>query len=219
MTRAASRSDWPTTFGKKPVILNLVYFQCPMLCSEVLSGMTTALTMVKFDVGKEFDIVTVSFDPRDTTAMATERKASILQRYQRPGAEQGWHFLTGDQANITALAKAAGFGYEFDQATGQFACHGNHDSYSESKISRYLYGVEYPPKDVRLGLVEAFHKIGNPVDEVLLYCYHYDPATGKYGAIVVNVLRLAGVLTIVILGSFMFVMFRRPAVPGVHRAS
>jgi protein SCO1 len=204
-------------FGKKPVILNLVYFQCPMLCSEVLSGLTSALSIVKFDVGKEFDIITVSIDPRDTPEMATEKKASILKRYHRAGAEQGWHFLTGDQANITALAKAAGFGYEYDQATGQFA-HATAIMIltPEGKISRYLYGVEYPPKDVRLGLVEASeNKIGNAVDEVLLYCYHYDPATGKYGAIIMNILRLAGVITILILGAFMFVMFRRPAAPAL----
>jgi protein SCO1 len=202
-------------FGKKPVILNLVYFQCPMLCSEVLSGMTSALTILKFDVGKEFDIITVSIDPRDTPTMATEKKAGLLKRYHRAGAEQGWHFLTGDQANITALAKAAGFGYEYDQSTGQFA-HATAIMIltPEGKISRYLYGVEYPPKDLRLGLVEASeNKIGSVVDQVLLYCYHYDPATGKYGAIVMNILRLAGVVTILILGAFMLVMFRRPAAP------
>ena len=202
-------------FGKKPLILNLVYFQCPMLCSEVLSGLTSALSIVKFDVGKEFDIVTVSIDPRDTPSMAAEKKAGLLKRYRRAGAEQGWHFLTGDTANITALAKAAGFGYEYDQASGQFL-HATAIMIltPEGKISRYLYGVEYPPKDLRLGLVEASeNRIGNAVDEVLLYCYHYDPATGKYGAIIMNVLRLAGVLTIVILGSFMFVMFRKPGSP------
>lgn len=139
----------------------------------------------------------------------------MLKRYHRAGAEQGWHFLTGDQANITALAKAAGFGYEYDQSTGQFA-HATAIMIltPEGKISRYLYGVEYPPKDLRLGLVEASeNKIGNAVDEVLLYCYHYDPATGKYGAIITNILRLAGVVTILILGAFMFVMFRRPSAP------
>ena len=207
-------------FGKKPLILNLVYFQCPMLCSEVLSGLTSALSIVKFDVGKEFDIVTVSIDPRDTPTMAAEKKAGLLKRYRRAGAEQGWHFLTGDTANITALAKAAGFGYEYDQATGQFL-HATAIMIltPDGKISRYLYGVEYPPKDLRLGLVEASeNRIGNAVDEVLLYCYHYDPATGKYGAIIMNVLRLAGVLTIVILGTFMFVMFRKPGSPMGARA-
>jgi protein SCO1/2 len=208
-------------FGRKPMVLNLVYYQCPMLCSEVLSGLTTALTMVKFDVGKEFDIITVSIDPRETPAMATEKKRIFLQRYRRVGAEQGWHFLTGNEPNIEALTKAAGFGYQFDEKTGQFA-HATAIMVltPEGKISRYFYGVEYPPKDLRLGLVEASqNKIGNVVDEVLLYCYHYDPGTGKYGAIIMNVMRLAGTVTILILGSFMFIMFRRPARPmGAERA-
>ena len=206
-------------FGKRPMILNLVYYQCPMLCSEVLSGLTSSLAMVKFDVGKEFDVITVSFDPRETPEMAAEKKHTFLQRYRRAGAERGWHFLTGDQASIEALTKAAGFGYEFDQQTGQFA----HATAiiiltPEGKISRYLYGVEYPPKDLRLGLVEASeNRIGNLVDAVLLYCYHYDPATGKYGAIIMNIMRLAGVVTMLILGSFMYVMFRRPSAHQVQR--
>jgi protein SCO1/2 len=145
--------------------------------------------------------------------MAADKKHTFLQRYRRTGAEQGWHFLTGDQASIDALTKAAGFGYQYDPKTGQFA-HGTAILILTplGKISRYLYGVEFPPNDLRLGLVGASqNKIGNVVDEVLLYCYHYDPATGRYGAIVMNVLRLAGVVTILILGSFMLVMFRRPA--------
>ena len=199
-------------FGKKPMILNLVYYQCPMLCGEVLSGLTSSLANVKFDVGKQFDVITVSFDPRETPEMAAEKKHTFLQRYNRPGAEQGWHFLSGDESNIAALTRAAGFGYQFDEKTGQFA----HATTililtPEGKISRYLYGVEYPPKDLRLGLVEASeNKIGNLVDAVLLYCYHYDPATGKYGAIIMNIMRLAGVVTMLVLGSFMYVMFRRP---------
>jgi protein SCO1/2 len=208
-------------FGRKPMILNLVYYQCPMLCGEVLSGLTGALTAVKFDIGNEFDIITVSIDPRETPAMAAEKKQTFVQRYHRNGAEQGWHFLTGDRANIEALTKAAGFGYQFDEKTGQFA-HATAIMIltPEGKISRYLYGVEYPPKDLRLGLVEASQgKIGSAVDQVLLYCYHYDPATGKYGAIVMNVMQLAGVLTVLILGSFLFVMFHRPAPrsPGAER--
>jgi protein SCO1/2 len=206
-------------FGKRPMILNLVYYQCPMLCSEVLSGLTSSLAMVKFDVGKEFDVITVSFDPRETPEMAAEKKHTFLQRYRRAGAERGWHFLTGDASNIEALTKAAGFGYEFDQQTGQFA-HATAIMIltPEGKISRYLYGVEYPPKDVRLGLVEASeNRIGNLVDAVLLYCYHYDPATGKYGAIIMNIMRLAGVVTMLILGSFMYVMFRRPSAHQVQR--
>lgn len=208
-------------FGKRPLILNLVYYQCPMLCGEVLSGLTSAMGLVNFNLGKDFDVITVSIDPRETPEMAAAKKATFLQRYHRAGAAQGWHFLTGDEPNIQALAKAAGWGYEFDAASGQYA----HATAilvltPEGKISRYLYGVEFPPKDLRLALVEASQsKIGGVVDQVLLYCYHYDPATGKYGAVIVNIMRLAGVVTMLILGVFMFVMFRQPATPvGAQRA-
>jgi len=196
--------------GKKPVILNLVYYQCPMLCGEVLSGLTGALTMVSFDVGKEFEVITVSFDPRETPEMATAKKATYLQRYRRPGADKGWHFLTGDQANIEALTHSVGFDYQYDEKTQQYA-HATAIMIltPEGKISRYFYGVEFPPKDLRLGLVEASeHKIGSAVDQVLLYCYHYDPATGKYGPVIANILRLAAALTMAILGAFVWVMFR-----------
>jgi len=203
-------------FGKRPMILNLVYYQCPMLCGEVLAGLASAMTLVNFDVGKQYDVITVSIDPRETPEMATEKKNTFVQRYHRAGAADGWHFLTGDKADIEALAKASGWQYEFDESTGQFA----HATAilvltPEGKISRYLYGVEFPPKDLRLALVEASqNKIGSAVDQVLLYCYHYDPATGKYGAIIVNIMRLAGVLTMLILGAFLFVMFRRPHIPA-----
>ena len=198
-------------FGKKPMILNLVYYQCPMLCGEVLSGLESALRVLKFDVGNQFDVVTVSFDPHETPAMATAKKAEFLKRYGRPGATQGWHFLTGPQQSIDALTKAAGFQYEYDPKSGQFA----HTTAimvltPEGRIAQYYYGVEYAPKDLRLGLIQASqNKIGNIVDQVLLYCYHYDPATGKYGAVVMRILRLAGAATILTLGLFMLVMFRR----------
>jgi len=198
-------------FGKKPMILNLVYYQCPMLCGEVLSGLESALRVLKFDVGNQFDVLTVSFDPRETPAMATAKKAEFLKRYGRPGANQGWHFLTGPQHSIDALTKAAGFQYEYDPTSGQFA----HTTAimvltPEGRIAQYYYGVEYAPKDLRLGLIQASqNKIGNLVDQVLLYCYHYDPATGKYGAVVMRILRLAGAATILTLGLFMVVMFRR----------
>jgi len=198
-------------FGKKPMILNLVYYQCPMLCGEVLSGLESALRVLKFDVGNQFDVVTVSFDPRETPAMATAKKAEFLKRYGRPGATQGWHFLTGPQQSIDALTKAAGFQYEYDPKSGQFA----HTTAimvltPEGRIAQYYYGVEYAPKDLRLGLIQASqNKIGNIADQVLLYCYHYDPATGKYGAVVMRILRLAGAATILTLGLFMLVMFRR----------
>jgi protein SCO1 len=197
-------------FGKKPMILNLVYYQCPMLCGEVLSGLESALRVLKFDVGKEFDVLTVSFDPRETPAMAATKKAEFLKRYGRPGAAEGWHFLTGPQDSITALTKAAGFQYEYDAKSGQFA-HATAIMVltPDGKIAQYYYGVEFAPKDLRLGLVQASQgKIGNLVDEVLLYCYHYDPDTGKYGAIISRVLKVAAGATILVLGTFLIVMFR-----------
>lgn len=197
-------------FGKKPLILNLVYYRCPMLCSEVLSGLESALRVLKFDVGKDFDVLTVSFDPKDTPQVAVMKKADILKRYGRAGAAEGWHFLTGPQASIDALTKAAGFEYEYDPKSGQFA-HATAIMVltPAGKIAQYYYGVEYAPKDLRLGLVQASQgKIGDVVDEVLLYCYHYDPDTGKYGPIVSRVLKLAGGATILVLGTFLFVMFR-----------
>jgi protein SCO1 len=201
-------------FGKRPIILSLVYYKCPMLCSEVLAGLETGLRPVKFDPGKDFDILTVSFNPKDTPEMATEKKADILARYGRPGAEQGWHFLTGPQESITALTQATGFQYEYDPKTDQYA-HATAIMLltPSGKIAQYYYGVEFAPKDLRLGLVQASqNKIGNIADEVLLYCYHYNPDTGKYGAIVSRVLKLAGGATILVLGSLLLLMFRMGSV-------
>ena len=198
-------------FGKKPIILNLVYFTCPMLCGEVLSGLENSLRMMKFDVGKEFDVITVSFDPHDTPEAAAKKKSEFLRRYKRPGAEQGWHFLVGHQDAIDSLTKAAGFDYEYDPKTRQFA----HTAAililtPEGRVAQYYYGIEYPPKDLRLGLVEAgAGKIGNVVDALLLYCYHYDPEQGKYSATILRVLRLAGLATMLSLGTLIFVMIRR----------
>ena len=197
-------------FGKKPVILNLVYYQCPMLCNEVLSGLESALRVLKFDVGKEFDVLTVSFDPRETPDMATKKKAEFLKRYGRPGAAEGWHFLTGPADSINALTKAVGFEYQYDPKIQQYA-HATAIMVltPQGRISRYFYGVDFPPKDLRLGLVEASHdKIGNAVDTVLLYCYHYNPAAGKYGAVITNILRLGAGVTIVLLGGLLFILFR-----------
>jgi len=210
-------------FGKKPIILNLVYYQCPMLCGEVLSGLESVLRVLKFDVGKEFDVLTVSFDPKETPEMAAAKKAEYLKRYGRPGADQGWHFLTGPASSIDVLTKAAGFQYQYDPKTGQFA----HSTAimvltPEGKISQYYYGVEFAPKDLRLGLIQASDsKIGTVVDQVLLYCYHYNPDTGKYGAVISRVLQLAGGATVLILGTFLIVMFRmgpRSNNPGTGRA-
>jgi protein SCO1 len=211
-------------FGKKPIILNLVYFTCPMLCGEVLSGLENSLRMMKFDVGKEFDVITVSFDPHDTPEAAAKKKSEFLRRYNRPGAEQGWHFLVGHQDAIDSLTRAAGFDYEYDPKTRQFA----HTAAililtPEGRVAQYYYGIEYPPKDLRLGLVEAgTGKIGNVVDALLLYCYHYDPEQGKYSATILRVLRLAGVATMLFIGTLIFVMIRRgPShdAPGAERTT
>lgn len=211
-------------FGKKPIILNLVYFTCPMLCGEVLSGLENSLRMMKFEVGKEFDVITVSFDPHDTPEAAAKKKSEFLRRYKRPGAELGWHFLVGHQDAIDSLTKAAGFDYQYDPKTRQFA----HTAAililtPEGRIAQYYYGIEYPPKDLRLGLVEAgAGKIGNVVDALLLYCYHYDPEQGKYSATILRVLRLAGVATMLFIGTLIFVMIRRgPShdAPGAGRTT
>ena len=205
-------------FGKKPVILNLVYYQCPMLCGEVLSGLESALRVLKFDVGKEFDVLTVSFDPRETPDMATKKKAEFLKRYGRPGAEAGWHFLTGPQKSIDALTNAAGFQYQYDPKSGQFA-HATAIAIltPEGKIAQYYYGVEYAPKDLRLGLIQASEgKIGTLADQVLLYCYHYDPTTGKYGAIIARVLQLSGLVTVLALGILMTALIRFGSKQGEH---
>ena len=207
-------------FGQKPLILNLIYFTCPMLCGEELSGLESALRVMKFDVGKEFDVITVSFDPKDTPEAAAKKKEQVLRRYKRAGAELGWHFLVGQQDSVDAITKAAGFQYEYDQRTGQFA----HTTAimvltPEGKIAQYYFGIDYPPKDLRLGLVEASqNKIGNLVDELLLYCYHYDPEKGKYSAIVMRVLRLAGVATMLFLGTFVFVLIHRSPLRGSQGA-
>jgi protein SCO1/2 len=219
--RAVRLGDY---FGKRPMILNLVYYQCPMLCGEVLSGLESALRVLKFDVGKEFDVLTVSFDPHETSEMASAKKAEYLKRYGRSGAAAGWHFLTGPQESIDALTTAAGFQYQYDARTGQFA----HATAlmvltPEGKIAQYFYGVEYAPKDLRLALVQASeNKIGTVVDQVLLYCYHYDPATGKYGAIISRVLQISAAATILVLSILIAVLFRRGSAlsgQGAHRVT
>ena len=207
-------------FGKRPMILNLVYYNCPMLCNEVLAGLESAMRVMKFDVGKEYDVLTVSFDPRETPEMATRKKAEFLKRYGRAGAADGWHFLTGPQVSIDALTKAAGFQYQYDPKTGQFA-HATAIALltPEGKIAQYYYGVEYAPKDLRLGLIQASqNKIGTLADQVLLYCYHYDPNTGKYGAIISRVLQLSALATILGLGTLMVVLIRLGSGHGEHKA-
>ncbi len=201
-------------FGEKPVVLTLVYYECPMLCSMILNGLLKSINVLSFDVGKEFDILTVSFDPAETPALAVAKKTSYLSKYARPGAENGWHFLTGDPESIKKLTEAVGFKYTRDPLTGQFVhASGIMVLTPTGKLSKYFYGVEYSSRDLKLGLMEAAtNKIGSPVDQLLLYCYHYDPATGKYGVVIMNVIRVAGIATVLALGSFMLLMLRRDRV-------
>jgi len=182
-----------------------------MLCGEALIGLSSTLRMLKLNVGSDFDVVTVSFDTREGPELAAKKKAAYVERYGRAGASEGWHFLTGDEKNVKALANAVGFHYKWDEKSNQWA-HATAIMIvtPEGRLAQYYYGVEYPPKDVRLGLIEASqNKIGNLVDEVLLYCYHYDPRTGRYGAVITNIMRLGGLVTMVLLGGFLIVMFRR----------
>lgn len=197
-------------YGRKPLILNLVYYNCTMLCGEALAGLASAMRLIKFNLGDEFDVITVSFDPRETPEMAAAKKKDYVNRYGRPGAAAGWHFLTGQPGSINALTKAVGFQYQYDAKTNQYA-HATAIMVltPQGHISRYFYGVDFPPKDLRMGLVEASqNKIGNAVDAVLLYCYHYDPETGKYGAMVGNILRLAGATTILLIGGLIIILWR-----------
>jgi protein SCO1/2 len=198
-------------FGSKPVVLALVYYECPMLCTEILNGMVGSLKGISFNAGREFEVVSVSFNPKDTPELAAMKKQNYVRRYGRAGSEDGFHFLTGDQASIDALTRAVGFRYKYDEKSGQFA----HASAiyvltPQGRLSRYFYGVEYAPRDVRLGLVEASrNKIGSPADQLLLFCYHYDPATGKYGAVAMNILRLAGAGFMLVLVASLLVLWRR----------
>lgn len=199
-------------FGSKPVILIMVYYQCPMLCTQVLNGFTGAMNaIVRFNVGREFDVVTISIDPRDTAQDAAAAKKRYLARYRRPEAEQGWHFLTGQKDQIDAVAQAVGFRYAWDPDVKQYAhASGIMLLTPAGRVAQYYYGIEYVPRDIQLGLIEASKgKIGNVVDQVLLYCYHYDPRQGRYGAAIFNVLRLTALATVLVLGGFMLMMFRR----------
>ncbi len=197
-------------FDKKPILLTLVYYECPMLCTQVLNGVVGTLKTLNFTAGNEFDMVTVSFNPKETPELAASKKATYIAKYGRPEAAAGWHFLTGQQPAIDALASAVGFRYYYDKASDQYV----HASAimlltPQGRVSKYFYGIEYPPRDVRLGLIEAASgKIGNVVDQVLLYCYHYDPHAGKYSMVVMNVLRIAGVITVALIAGFILVMWR-----------
>jgi len=203
-------------FGRKPVILNFVYYKCQDLCPLLLDGITRTMRALLFDVGKEFDVVTVSIDPSDSAALAAAKKKDFITRYGRSGAEAGWHFLSGDESAIHKLAEAAGFHYTYDPRTGEFAhATGIVLVTPKGKISRYYYGIDFSPRDLRLGLIEAASgKIGTPIDQLLLFCYHYDPVTGKYGLVITNVIQLAGAATVLILAGFIWLMLRRERAHG-----
>ncbi|MEO7539966.1 MAG: SCO family protein [Pyrinomonadaceae bacterium] len=199
--------------GERPVIVAFVYYECPMLCNQVLNGLTGSLKGLTFDAGREFDVVAISFDARefDKPDLAKNKKASYMERYGRAGTEKGWHFLTATQASIDQVTTAAGFNYKWDEKSGQFAhAAGVMIANPNGKLSRYFYGIDYSPKDIKFGIMEsAQNKVGNPAEQLLLYCYHYDPATGRYGLSILRVIRLGGVATLLGLGAMAFVFWRR----------
>lgn len=198
-------------FRQKPVVLALVYYECPMLCDMVMNGLTHTMEQTTLDLGKDFEVVSVSFNPHETWQLAAAKKANYVEKYQRKGAAEGWHFLTGTEDNIKELANAAGFHYKYDPVSKQFAhAAGIMVLTPEGKIARYFYGIEYKPRDFRLGLVEASkNKIGSPVDAIMLFCFHYDPMTGKYGVVISRVIRALGSATVIALGTLLFVLIRR----------
>jgi len=198
-------------FGKRPVILALAYYECPMLCTQNLNGLVTALGVLKFEAGQEFEVVVVSFNPAEGPGLAAQKKAEYLHRYGRPGSASGWHFLTGAEPAITALTKAVGFQYAYDETIKQFA-HGPAIEILTPRghVSKYFYGIEYSARDIRFGLMEASEeRIGTAIDNVLLLCYHYDPSTGKYGAAGLRLVRLGGIATLLGLAAFLTVSLRR----------
>jgi len=198
-------------FGQKPVVLALVYYDCPMLCTQILNGMVTSFRVLPFQIGKEFDVVTISFDPREKPELAATKKkvyVDYLPDKMQAGANTGWHFLTGDPASIDRVADAVGFRYRYDEATKQFA-HASAIMVAtpEGKLSHYFYGVNYSARDLRFGLIEASqHKIGSVTEQLTLYCYMYDPATGKYGAAVMRLLRITGVITLIGIVAMIFLL-------------
>ena len=200
-------------FGGKPVVLSLVYYQCPMLCSMTLNGLVKSMLPLVFDIGREFDVVTISFDPNETPELAAAKKEVYVTDYGRPGAASGWHFLTGPRASIERLTETAGYRYKWDEPTSQWA----HVSAimivtPQGRISQYLYGIEFSARDLKLSLVQASSgRIGTLVDRILLYCYHYNPETGKYGFAIMTTVRVAGLATVFALAAFIVVNRRRGA--------
>jgi protein SCO1/2 len=206
--RAVKLGDY---FGRRPVVLSLAYYECPMLCTVTLNGLASALDVLAFDPGRDFEVVTVSFEPKETPELAAAKKAAYLRRYKRPGAAAAWHFLTGDAEAIRRLTGAVGFRYAWDERTKQYAhASGIVVLTADGRLARYLYGVEYAPKDLRFAIVEASQgRILSPVDRLLLYCYHYDPELGRYGKSVMALLRVAAVLTLGAIGAMIFGLRRR----------
>jgi protein SCO1/2 len=202
--------------GQKPVVLAFVYYSCPMLCDEIQRGVVGVLRMLSFNPGRDYDVVFISFDPQDTTAMAAEKKKAALDRFNRPATASGWHFLTGSEQSIEAVTRAANFRFRYDTRAKLFAhASGVMILTPDGRISRYFYGVEYPGRDMRLGLVDASAgKIGSPIDHVLLFCYHYDPSSAKYSASILRIVRFGGVLTIFLLVGGILISRRRE-----HRAT
>jgi protein SCO1 len=207
MGRLVQLGDYLTT---RPVILVFAYYRCPMLCPLVLDGVVKSLRVLSFEAGKEFTIVAVSFAPNETTALAAAKKEQIIRQYARPDSATGWHFLTGDAAAITRLTQAVGFRYAYDTQYDQYAhAAGIVILTPQGRIARYFYGIEFAPRDVRLGLVEAAaNKIGSVADQLLLLCYHYDPTKGKYTTFTIDVLRVGGVMTVVALGTLVVMAVR-----------
>jgi len=202
-------------FGKHPAVVSLVYYNCPMLCSEELDGLTSALEMVKLTPGKDFEIVIISIDPTDTPEAGTRKKAFYLKRYGRPETAAGWHFLTGQRPAIDAVTNAVGFGYvQVPGPDGRLTQYAHASSIelatTDGKLAQYYLGVEYSPKDILLGLIDASgNKVGSPVANILTYCYHYDPQTNKHSLVVARVVQVGGMVTVAGLGGFIFLMFRR----------
>jgi len=198
-------------FGTRPVVMALAYYECPMLCSQVINGMTGALKTLSFDAGKDFDVIVISINPVERPALAAEKKATYLKQYARPQTAAGWHFLTGTEPSIKAVASALGFRYAYDDQIGQYA-HGAaiYVATPQGIVARYFLGVEFPPTHLRYALVEASNnRLGTIADQVLLFCYHYDPATGKYGVAILRAVRIGGVLTVAAFLTFLFVSLRR----------
>jgi protein SCO1/2 len=204
--------------GSKPVVLALVYYECPMLCQLTLDGLAKGLKPVDFNVGEEFEVVVVSIDERETPEMAAVAKGVAVKRYEREETAEGWHFLTGEAAEIRRLADAVGFHFRYDPETDEYAhSAGIVLATPEGKTSRYLFGIEYAPRDVRLGLVEASeNQIGSAIDQVLLFCLQYDPSTGRYSTAILNVVRGAGALTVLVIAFFLVAQWRRAKAQPTH---